>query len=404
MSFSLADHEFMAKAIKLAQRGQFTTSPNPNVGCVIVKNNEIIGEGWHKKAGTGHAEVNALANLTAEQTTDATAYVTLEPCSHFGRTPPCANQLIDANIKRVVVAMLDPNPLVAGKGILLLMQAGVDVKLGLLELDARALNLGFLSRMETKRPFVSVKMASSLDGKSALGNGQSKWITGAEARADVQTYRAKACAILSTATTVIADNAKLNVRAEQLNFSYPFDDVVKEIRQPIKIILDSRGDLDDKRQSELALFDGKESTVSGTSIIIVRKDSDELPASAHNNVSYVQLPYDEASNRFAIDALLDWCGKNEINNLWVEAGAKLAASFVEQILFDQLIVYIAPKIMGMNAQDVMPVGPFDAMEQTIELQLKTLTQLGQDMRLSYVNKSYVKKVAVKAVDIKESEE
>jgi diaminohydroxyphosphoribosylaminopyrimidine deaminase/5-amino-6-(5-phosphoribosylamino)uracil reductase len=253
--------------------------------------------------------------------------------------------------------------------------------------------------MEKKRPCVSVKMASSLDGKSALGNGQSKWITGAEARADVQTYRAKACAILSTAKTVIADNAKLNVREEQLNVSYPFDDVVKEIRQPIKIILDSRGDLDDKRQSELALFDGKESTVSGTSIIIVRKDSDELPASAHNNISYIQLPYDESANRFDIGYLLDWCGKNEINNLWVEAGAKLAASFIEQSLFDELIVYMAPKIMGMNAQDFMPVGPFDTMEQTIELQLKTLTQLGQDMRLSYV-----KKVAVNAVDIKESEE
>jgi diaminohydroxyphosphoribosylaminopyrimidine deaminase/5-amino-6-(5-phosphoribosylamino)uracil reductase len=387
MTFSLADHEFMAKAIKLASRGQFTTSPNPNVGCVIVKNGKIIGEGWHKKAGTGHAEVNALANLTPEQTTDATAYVTLEPCSHFGRTPPCANLLINANIKRVVVAMLDTNPLVAGKGILLLMQAGVDVKVGLLEQDAKALNLGFFSRMENKRPFVSVKMASSLDGKSALGNGESKWITGAEARVDVQTYRAKACAILSTAKTVIADNAKLNVREEQLNFSYPLDEVIKEIRQPLKIILDSRGELDEKRQSELDLFTTNANSLSNNSIVIVRKDSQPLPENTHNNVSYIQLPYDEVSNRFDIEALLDWCGNNEINNLWVEAGAKLAASLVEQSLFDQLIVYIAPKIMGMNAQDVMPVGPFDAMEQTIELQLKTLTQLGQDMRLIYLTKS-----------------
>jgi diaminohydroxyphosphoribosylaminopyrimidine deaminase/5-amino-6-(5-phosphoribosylamino)uracil reductase len=394
MTFSLADHQFMAHAINLAKRGRFTTSPNPNVGCVIVKNNQIIGEGWHQKAGTGHAEVNALVNLTPEQTTDATAYVTLEPCSHFGRTPPCANRLIDANIKRVVVAMLDPNPLVAGKGILLLMQAGVDVKLGLLEQDARALNSGFLSRMEHKRPFVSVKMASSLDGKSALGNGKSKWITGAEARSDVQTHRANSCAILSTAKTVIADDAKLNVREEQLNFSYPFTDVVTEIRQPKKIILDSRGELDETRQSDLALFDGGSRSGSGASdisICIVRKDSDKLPVSGHNNVSYIQLPYDEASNSFAIDALLDWCGKNEINNLWVEAGATLAASFVQQGLFEQLMVYIAPKFMGANSQDIMPVGPFDSMEQVIELQLKQTVQLGQDIRLIYVNKSYVKK-------------
>lgn len=385
MSFSLADHQFMSRAINLAKSGRFSTSPNPNVGCVVVKDNQIIGEGWHQKAGSGHAEVNALANLTPEQTTDATAYVTLEPCSHFGRTPPCANRLIDANIKRVVVAMLDPNPLVAGKGILLLMQAGVDVKLGLLEDDARAINRGFLSRMERKLPFVTVKMASSLDGKSALGNGQSKWITSAQARADVQTYRAASCAILSTAKTVIADNAKLNVRKEQLNFQYPLNDVVSEIRQPIKIILDSRGELDPRLQDKLALFD------DNTPIVIVRNDTDSLPESQRTNVKYIQIPYDLTKGKFDIARLLDWCGINEINNLWVEAGATLAAYIIEQQLFDQLVVYIAPKIMGVNAQDVMPVGPFSSMEQVIDLQLKQLVQLGQDIRLSYVNNSKFKK-------------
>lgn len=398
MSFSLADHQFMARAINLAKSGRFSTSPNPNVGCVVVKNNKIIGEGWHQKAGSRHAEVNALANLTPEQTTDATAYVTLEPCSHFGRTPPCANRLIDANIKRVVVAMLDPNPLVAGKGILLLMQAGVDVKLGLLEEDARSINSGFLSRMERKRPFVSVKMASSLDGKSALGNGQSKWITGKEARADVQTFRAASCAILSTAKTVMADNAKLNVRNEQLNFPYPFSDVIKDVRQPIKIILDSRGQLDAKLQNELALFE------DNASIVIVRKDTDSIPISQNNNVKYIQIPYDLTNDKFEIKRLLEWCGINEINNLWVEAGATLAASFIEQNLFDQLIVYIAPKIMGLNAQDVMPVGPFSSMDQVFELQLKQLTQLGQDIRLSYVMKSNVMKNDIKTVDDNKSEE
>lgn len=380
MTFSLCDHQFMARAIKLAERGQFTTSPNPNVGCIIVKHGKIIGEGWHKKAGTAHAEVNALSGLSIDDTTDSTAYVTLEPCSHFGRTPPCANQLIDANIKRVVVAMLDPNPLVAGKGILLLMQAGVDVKVGLLEQDARAVNLGFLSRMERKRPFVKVKLAGSLDGKSALENGESKWITAEPARADVQTYRAQACAVLSTAKTVLADDAKLNVRQQQINFSYPLDDIVEQVRQPIRIILDSRCQLH-TNVDQLALFS------TDAKVVIVIKQSDPIPDLLNPHVRFVQLPYNESDGGFVLDSLLDWCGQNEINNLWVEAGASLAASFVEAQLFDELIMYVAPKIMGRNAQGILPVGPFSSMEQTINLKLQSLSQLGQDIRLTYTKES-----------------
>ena len=240
MNFTPEDNKFMALAIDLAKRGKYTVSPNPSVGCVVVKDHTVLAQGWHKKAGTGHAEVNAFAQLTPEQSLGATAYVTLEPCSHYGRTPPCAKLLQDSGVSRVVIAMEDPNPSVAGRGITMLQQAGIQVDVGILEAEARALNLGFLSRMEQKKPYVQVKLASSLDGKTALANGESKWITGEAARSDVQTHRAEACAILSTASTVLADDAALNVRAEQLSFEYPLDETNAEIRQPIKVILDSK--------------------------------------------------------------------------------------------------------------------------------------------------------------------
>ena len=373
MTFSIQDHEYMALAMGIAKRGQYTTSPNPNVGCVVVKDNQVLSQGWHKKAGTGHAEVNAFAQLTAESANGATAYVTLEPCSHFGRTPPCAQLLINAKVARVVIAMVDPNPSVAGRGIAMLEQAGIKVDVGLLEQDARKLNPGFLSRMERKRPFVQVKLAASLDGKTALHNGESKWITGPEARSDVQTYRAKACAILSTAATVLADNASLNVRAEALNFTYPLDETNPHIRQPKRVILDSQNQFNRDNIKQLALFD------SPSEIILIRKAcTDEL--SGIENIKQAQINY---ADGFDLTELLSYLSQQDVNTLWVEAGAKLAASFVEANLFDQLICYTAPKIMGAQAQSMLPVGPYQAMTEVQTLVLEQVTQVGNDIKMIY---------------------
>ena len=373
------DIEFMAKAINLAKKGQFTTTPNPNVGCVIVKDNVIIGEGWHKKAGTGHAEVNALKDLSVKQTSGATAYVTLEPCSHYGRTPPCAERLIEAKVQRVVVGMLDTNPQVSGNGIRMLEAAGIDVDMSPLNADCRGLNPGFFSRMEKGRPFVKVKLAASLDGKTALQNGQSQWITGPAARADVQTYRAQSCAIITTATTVLADDASLNVRGEQLNFEYPVDATNTEIRQPTVVVLDGKGKLTEQHRSSLKLFS------TGAKVIVIHSNSlseHDLSGKDSDSLMVAKANYEEGSG-FDLGEVLELCAKQQFNNVWVEAGGKLAASFVNQELVDELIVYIAPKIMGANAQDVLPVGPFESMSDVQQLQLIDNRQVGDDIKLTY---------------------
>lgn len=372
-TFSQADHDYMALAIQLAKRGIYTTSPNPNVGCVVVKAQQVIATGWHKRAGTGHAEVNAFAQLTPEQCHGSTAYVTLEPCSHFGRTPPCAQLLIDANVARVVIAMVDPNPSVAGRGVAMLEQAGIEVEVGLLEQDARALNPGFLSAMERKRPFIQVKLAASLDGKTALENGQSQWITGPQARSDVQTYRAKACAILSTATTVLADDASFNVRSSQLNFAYPLDDINPLIRQPKRLILDSKNQLSRQLMSKLNLFK------HDSEIILIRKTLTGEFAGIEN-IKEAQINYDDG---FDLTQLLELAAQWQINLLWVEAGGTLAASFVEQGLYDQLICYFAPKIIGQGGQEMLPIGRYTSMQQIPELVLQQATQLGNDLKLIY---------------------
>ena len=375
MAFSKQDHEFMARAINLAKKGRFTTTPNPNVGCVVVKDEEIIGEGWHQKAGTGHAEVNALANVDSGLSHQSTAYVTLEPCSHVGRTPPCAKRLIEAGVCRVVIAMLDPNPRVAGNGVRLLKEAGIGVEVGLLASEARALNPGFLTRMEQQRPFVQVKLAASIDGKTALENGDSKWITSAEARADVQKHRAESCAIISTAQTVLADNAKLNVRQEQLPLKYPKTDVIDQIRQPIKIILDGRGQLTRQHVSSLGLFQQE------ARVVLVRTEStDEFRDFPW--VETLALPHIRHSG-FDLEQVLNWCYRRELGLVWVEAGATLAASFIEQNLYDELIVYLAPKILGRNGREMLPIGPLTNMSQVLELTTLESRQVGDDIKLTF---------------------
>ncbi|GAB2995336.1 bifunctional diaminohydroxyphosphoribosylaminopyrimidine deaminase/5-amino-6-(5-phosphoribosylamino)uracil reductase RibD [Psychrosphaera aestuarii] len=386
--YTLQEHEFMAHAIQLAKKGTYTTSPNPNVGCVIVKNNKIISQGWHKKAGSGHAEVNALADVSVEDSLGATAYVTLEPCSHYGRTPPCALRLIEAKVATVFVAMLDPNPQVAGNGIAILKGAGIEVHVGLLEADARALNYGFFSRMEKNKPFVRVKLASSLDGKTALSNGESKWITGPSARADVQKYRAASCAILTTAQTVLVDNARLNVREEQLEFMYPYNGVVTQIRQPIKVILDGHNRIKRSTIDELDLFNiDLDSNSADTPGIVIIKSNTGLSEfqkefKDRGDIRIIGANYDQQSG-FDIAQVLAICSSLQINNLWVEAGGKLAGSFIVSNLFDELIVYVAPKLMGIGGMDLVPFGPLENMSQTKSLNLLDCRVVGEDIRLTY---------------------
>lgn len=295
-AFSDLDFAMMSRAIKLAKRGIYTTAPNPNVGCVIVRDEEIVGEGYHHRAGEPHAEVHAM-RMAGEKAVGATAYVTLEPCSHYGRTPPCAEGLIKAKVARVVCAMVDPNPKVAGRGIQMLRDAGIEVQIGLLEQDALALNPGFIKYMRTGMPFVQLKMAASLDGQSALSNGQSQWITSPAARQDVQRYRAISGGILSTSKTVIDDNASLNVRWDDLPNSVQAHYLQEELRQPVRVILDRQNHLTDA----LKLFhtDGER--------VIVRSDGDCIPL------------LDSADQIDLSTTLKRISDEHHINHLWVEA-------------------------------------------------------------------------------------
>lgn len=374
MLFTELDEKYMKRAIALAERGRFTTSPNPNVGCVIVKENKIVGEGLHHKAGAGHAEVNALA-IAKQQSIGATCYVTLEPCSHFGRTPPCALALVKAGVKRVVVAMVDPNPKVAGRGIALLQEAGIKVDVGLLTKEAEQLNLGFITRMKYKRPRITVKMASSLDGKTALKNGLSQWITGPDARADVQYYRAQQSAILTGINTVLADDPSLNVRYQELLASPAFNsELMSEanLRQPIRIILDSNNQC--TLQEKLFNLPGKVLLVS-----LQTRDSSTFK----NCVAEVEQVICSADNHQRIDlnALMILLNEYEINDLWVEAGATLAGELFKKELVDEFILYQATKLMGDQSRNLVNLPNFSTMNEIITLKLHSVMQIGDDIRL-----------------------
>lgn len=367
--FSSQDSQWMHRAIVLAEQGRFTTSPNPNVGAVIVKHEKCIGEGYHQQAGGPHAEVFALRQA-GSQAHGATCYVTLEPCSHVGRTAPCAEALIKAGISRVVIAMQDPNPQVAGKGIALLTAAGIKVEVGLLSEQSRAINLGFLSRMEQQRPFVQLKLAASLDGRTALENGVSKWLTCAEARADVQLYRAQSCAILSTATTVLTDNARLNLRVDELSTAVARLDN-GQLRQPKKIILD--------RQQ---LLKGNEAVFADAANVIQCIPTLENGNKMPHNASQLRCKT-TSDGRFDLAALLQQLAtEQQVNRLWVEAGATLAGSLISQHLVDELIIYIAPKLLGHLAQPLAVLNNFTALEQVPTLVWQDMAMVGTDIRLT----------------------
>ncbi len=373
--FSDFDTHCMARAISLAEKGRFTSSPNPNVGCVIVVDKVIVGEGFHQKAGLGHAEVNALA-IAKEKAENATCYVTLEPCSHFGRTPPCAMALVKAGVKRVVVAMVDPNPKVAGRGIQILREAGIQVDVGLLEKEASALNPGFIKRMQVKRPRVTVKLASSLDGKTALKNGQSQWITGSEARRDVQYFRALHSAVLTGSGTVIADDPSLNVRYQELKDHPDFDLNLSasEIRQPMRIILDSHNKLTLKEK----LF-----TLAGPVLLVSLTPRHDLQEQKDNTVAHVEqiICADDGHGRINLKNLLTQLNDYEINDLWVEAGATLAGEFFNQQLVDQFILYQAAKLMGDQARNLVNLPDYSKMDDVVQLKLQDVALVGNDIRI-----------------------
>ena len=372
----VADIQYMQQAINLAKLGRFTTSPNPNVGCVIVKNNQVIGQGYHQKAGQGHAEVNALKQA-GDNANGATAYVTLEPCSHYGRTPPCADGLITACISRVVVAMMDPIPLVAGRGIEKLQCAGIQVDSGVLEQQANALNPGFIKRMQTNLPFVTVKLGVSLDGRTALENGVSQWITASDARVDVQQFRAQHCAILTGSGTVLKDNPSLNLRWQELG---SVRDVINEsqLRQPIRVVIDSHNQVLPSHK-----MIGIESP-----IILIRRQRDLLTWPSH-----VEQLMIDGDGQFDLYQVLELLAQRGINAIWVEAGAKLCGALLSQQLVDRLVIYQAPKIIGDLGKGLFHLPTVENMEQVIDLSIDDLRMVGRDIRVmatpTYLSKTQI---------------
>jgi diaminohydroxyphosphoribosylaminopyrimidine deaminase/5-amino-6-(5-phosphoribosylamino)uracil reductase len=354
--------QYMARAIQLAERGLYTTDPNPRVGCVIVKNDQIIGEGWHMRAGEGHAEVNALQQA-GHEAEGADCYVTLEPCSHFGRTPPCVEALINARVKRVFVAMTDPNPIVSGSGIHRLQQAGIEVHTDIMAAQSEKLNPGFCQRMRIGKPFIRSKLAMSLDGRTAMSSGESKWITGPEARSDVQKLRARSSAIMTGIGTVLADDPLLNVRPEQAETAwYPQG---QKVRQPLRVVVDSK-----MRMPEGARI------LSQERVLLATAQDKQAPQGAESIV----LPEDD--DIIDLTALMSVLAQREINELMVEAGGVLNGALLKARLIDELVIYMAPKIMGDMARGVFHLPGMERMSQNISLNITDIRAIGKDWRIT----------------------
>lgn len=371
-AWSQLETAYMAEAIQLAWKGLYTTEPNPRVGCILVKEGKVVGRGWHQKAGEGHAEVNAISDAGVEAK-GSTAYVSLEPCSHFGKTPPCANALIKAGVVRVVSAMKDPNPEVSGSGFELLRKAGVLVECGLLESQAEALNIGFIKRMRSQTPFVRIKMAMSVDGRTAMATGESQWITGASAREDVQRLRARSSAVITGIGTIIHDDAALTVRAAELGLENASE--IAE-RQPLRVVLDSQAQMPESARlfqvpGPVLLVTSSSSQVSS---IILKKP----------NVSVLRLPVSDDQNErdTTIKLVLAELARRGCNEVLVEAGASLAGSFIQGNYWDELVLYIAPKLMGSSARPLAEL-PIAFMSEAKALQLKDMRVVGGDIRLTY---------------------
>jgi len=361
---STQDSLWMASALRLAERGLCTTSPNPRVGCVLVRDDKIVGEGWHQNAGEPHAEVHAL-RAAGEAARGATVYVTLEPCSHQGRTPPCADALIGAGVTRVVVAMQDPNPQVAGQGMEKLRAAGIEVECGLMEVAARELNIGFSSRMTRGLPWIRSKIAMSLDGRTALNNGMSQWITGAAARQDVQHWRGRSCAVLTGIGTVLADDPQLNVRGPQLGAPE-----IKVMRQPLRAVLDS--------QLQLPLTSR---ILCGGNVVVytATHDIQKMAALEKLGVRVVVLP--DACGRVDLISMLRDLAASGCNEVLVEAGSILNGALLQAGRVDELVLYIAPQLLGDVARGMAQLGEFTKLDQRVELEWQDVRNVGKDLRI-----------------------
>lgn len=370
-----ADPAQMARALRLADLGRYTADPNPRVGCVLVRDGRVVGEGWHRRAGGPHAERIALA-AAGDLARGATAYVTLEPCCHHGRTPPCTEALIGAGVARVVAAMVDPNPLVAGKGLEQLWDAGIAAESGLLEAQARALNPGFVSRMERGRPWCRCKLAASLDGRTAMASGESRWISSEASRRDVQRLRARSSAIVTGVETVLADDPSLDVRlaAEDLPGMEPGEPV----RQPLRVVVDSR--LRTPPTARLLTRPGA-TLIAGVAGVagVAGADGARAAALARAGARVLGLPADRG--RVDLGALLQRLAEEGVNEVLLESGPTLAGAALAGGLVDELIVYVAPHLMGDQARSLLRLPGLSRMDQRIALHLEEVRRIGPDLRL-----------------------
>ena len=363
---SVLDAHYMARAIELARKGLYTTHPNPRVGCVIVRDGQVVGEGWHVRAGEPHAEVHAL-RAAGELARGATAYVTLEPCSHHGRTPPCAEGLVTAGVARVVAAMQDPNPEVAGRGLKRLTDAGIDVRCGVLETQARALNQGFLKRMEHGLPFVRVKLAMSLDGRTAMASGESQWITGPAARSAVQRLRAEASVVITGADTVLADGARLTVRADELGLDAEQTALVMS-RPPLRVLIDGRL----RVPLDAPFFKAGPALVATC-----------VPPAGQYRTGPECLVIPGENGQVDLRQLLVALAARGVNEVLVEAGPRLAGAFAEQGLVDEYQIFIAAKFLGSTARPLLEL-PLTRMSEATELKITDLRAVGDDWRVTAI--------------------
>lgn len=359
------DGAYMVRALQLAERGLFTTHPNPRVGCVIVNGEEIVGEGWHQKAGGPHAEIHALQQA-GENARGATAYVTLEPCSHHGKTPPCADALIAAGISRVVIAMQDPNPQVAGSGIERLRESGIEVSAGLLEAEARALNPGFILRMSEGRPFIRCKMAMSLDGRTAMASGESQWITGADAREDGQRLRARSSAIMTGVGTVLADDPQMTVRLEG-----------EAVTTPLRIVLDPH--LSTPISAKILQGDAPTLIVTAVDEPAIQQQFEEA------GIEVISVP--GCNDTIDLPALMQILANREINEIHLEAGATLSGAMLHEGLIDELNIYMAAKLMGSGARALFNTPGLELLADAVDLDIIDIRAVGADWRIrAMVNK------------------
>ena len=367
-AFSAIEHACMAEALQLARRGRFSTSPNPAVGCLIVRDGQVVGRGWHRRAGEAHAEIHALREAGAAAR-GATVYVTLEPCSHTGRTPPCADALVGAGVARVVAAMPDPDPRVSGRGFERLRGAGIEVACGLLEAQARTLNPGFVARMERGWPWLRLKLAASLDGRTALASGESRWISGPEARRDVQYWRAQSCAVMTGSGTVLADDPSLNVRlqADELEGVVP-------VRQPLRVVLDSHL----RTPPDARLL-----TLEGSVLVLAAEGADTAQQMALEaaGAEVCVLPAGE-DGRPRPRAVLEELARRECNMVMLECGPTLAGRFMAEGLVDELILYLAPHLMGDAARGMFHLPALAQMKDRLALEWWDVRQVGDSLRLS----------------------